>query len=102
MINDKIAITNPKHIMKTEYFKAYGQRGKRTTAMIPNRIVGNSQVFGSAVSNLNEANFDVELFSDFAKTFGYFNLGIFYGLWKYITSASQHLTKSSRTESFSI
>lgn len=77
-----MAVTNTKQTMKTVYLRAYGHNGKRTTAMIANKMVGKSQVFGSAVSNLNEANFDLELASDFYNCLGYLSFGTFYGLVK--------------------
>jgi hypothetical protein len=50
--------------------------------MTPHKMAGNSQVFGYAVSNLNEANFDTELPSDFSSSLGYLSFYEFSGLWK--------------------
>lgn len=61
-IIDKIAVTNTRQTMKTAYFSIYGHSGNKTTAIIPNKIRGNSHVFCSAESNLNEANFASEMF----------------------------------------
>lgn len=48
-------------MIKIAYFKRYGHKGNKTTAIIPRRIVGNNQVLGYAKSNLNVANFDLAL-----------------------------------------
>ena len=61
------------------YFSIYGQRGNNTTAITPIKIAGNNHVFGSAGSNLNEANFDSEPSYDLYKTLGYLSFGIFSG-----------------------
>jgi hypothetical protein len=96
-IIERMAMTKTSDIMKMMYFSMYGHRGNKTTAITPKMIAGNSQVFGSAKSNLNEANFDLELAYDLSNWFGYFNFGRFSGREKYMTSFYQTKAKSLST-----
>mgnify|MGYP007057242969 FL=1 len=65
-----MAMTKTSDIMKMMYFSMYGHIGNKTTAITPKMIAGNSHVLGSAKSNLNEANFDLELAYDLSNWFG--------------------------------